>query len=37
MCEGLLTEEECKHAVFAMQKNKAPGSDGISIEFYQVI
>ena len=36
MCEGLLTEEECIHAVFAMQKNKAPASDGISIEFYQV-
>ena len=36
MCEGLLTVEECKHAVFAMQKNKTPGSDGISIEFYQV-
>ena len=35
-CEGLLTENECKQAVFAMQKNKAPGSDGISIEFYQV-
>ena len=28
MCEGLLTQEECKQAIFAMQKNKAPGSDG---------
>ena len=36
MCEGLLTQEECKQAIFAMQKNKAPGSDGISVEFYQV-
>ena len=35
LCEGLLTEEECKRSLFAMQKNKAPGSDGISIEFYQ--
>ena len=35
-CEGLLTQDECKRAVFKMQKNKAPGSDGISIEFYQV-
>ena len=36
MCEGLITQDECKRAVFAMQKNKTPGSDGISIEFYQV-
>ena len=36
LCEGLLTVKECERAVFAMQKNKAPGSDGISIEFYQV-
>ena len=35
-CEGLITQDECKRAVFAMQKNKAPGSDGISIEFYQM-
>ena len=36
LCDGLITEEECKRAVFAMQKNKTPGSDGISIEFFQV-
>ena len=34
-CEGLLTTDECKRAIFAMKKNKAPGCDGISIEFYQ--
>ena len=36
LCEGLITHDECKRAIFAMQKNKAPGSDGISIEFYQM-
>ena len=34
-CEGLLTIAECKKVLLAMQKNKAPGSDGIPIEFYQ--
>ena len=31
-----LTHRECKQAVFAMKKNKTPGSDGITAEFYQV-
>ena len=35
-CEGLSTVVECKHAIISMQKNKAPGFDGISVEFYQV-
>ena len=35
ICDGLLTSDECKRAIFAMKKNKAPGCDGISIEFYQ--
>ena len=34
-CDVLLTTDECKCAIFAMKKNKAPGCDGISIEFYQ--
>ena len=34
ICDGLLTTDECKRAMFAMKK-KAPGCDGISIEFYQ--
>ena len=35
-CDGLLTIDECKRAIFAMKKNKSPGSDGIAIEFYQM-
>lgn len=35
-CEGLLTHQECKRAVFGMSKNKTPGSDGLPAEFYQV-
>ena len=34
-CDGLLTVDECKQAIFNMAKNKSPGCDGISIEFYQ--
>ena len=34
-CEGLLTENECYNAVCSMQNNKAPGSDGLSSEFYK--
>ena len=34
-CEGMLTEKECYNAVFSMQNNKAPGSDGLSTEFYK--
>ena len=36
ICEGLLTHRECKQAVFEMKKNRTPGSDGITAEFYQV-
>ena len=35
LCEGLLTYSECREAVFKMSKNKAPGGDGLSLEFYQ--
>ena len=35
-CEGLMNMTECKKAVFSMKKNKAPGIDGLPIEFYQV-
>ena len=34
-CEGLLTEEECKTAVFSMANNKSPGSDGLPVDFYK--
>jgi len=30
-----ITLEECRKALFAMKPNKTPGSDGLSVEFYQ--
>ena len=33
-CEGLITEEECLSALKQFSKNKTPGSDGLSAEFY---
>ena len=33
-CEGLLTESECKNALKGFQKNKSPGTDGLTAEFY---
>jgi len=34
-CEGLITIEECHKVIVQMTKNKAPGGDGLTIEFYQ--
>ena len=34
-CEGLLSISECAHAVKNLKKNKAPGLDGLTNEFYQ--
>ena len=34
-CEGQITEKELKRAIENMNRNKAPGPDGIPIEFYQ--
>jgi hypothetical protein len=34
-CEGEITIEECTNAIFKMKLNKAPGPDGVSIEFYR--
>ncbi|MCU7801185.1 MAG: reverse transcriptase family protein, partial [gamma proteobacterium symbiont of Lucinoma myriamae] len=34
-CEKDFTSAECKNSLFAMKLNKSPGSDGISVEFYQ--
>ena len=34
-CEGLMTKHECFEAVKAMKKNKSPGLDGLTIEFYE--
>jgi len=35
LCEGLLTEYECKKALDRMQNQKSPGSDGFTFEFYR--
>lgn len=34
VCEGLLTVEECFVALQGMARRKAPGSDGLPMEFY---
>ena len=34
-CEGEFTLGECESAINKMKKNKSPGLDGISIEFYE--
>ena len=34
-CEGEITIEECTNAIFKMKLNKAPGLDGLSVEFYR--
>lgn len=34
-CEGLLTFEECYAIIKTFKNNKAPGNDGIPIEFYK--
>jgi len=33
-CEGLLTKDECLSSLKQMAKNKSPGMDGLSAEFY---
>ena len=35
-CEGSITEEECVKALQSFQGNKAPGNDGLPIEFYSI-
>ena len=32
--EGLLTDNECRYALKGFQKNKSPGTDGLTAEFY---
>ena len=34
ICEGLITKEECLSALKQFSKNKTPGSDGLTVEFY---
>ena len=33
-CDGPISEQECKMAIFKMKTKKVPGSDGIPVEFY---
>ena len=33
-CEGLITEQECKLAIESLAKNRSPGNDGLTVEFY---
>ena len=33
-CEGLLTDSECRFALKRFQKNKSPGTGGLTAEFY---
>ena len=35
VCEGLLTTEECYSALKGFQKNKSPGTDGLTADFYR--
>ena len=35
LCEGELTIDECTQAVQRLKINKAPGSDGLTSEFYK--
>ena len=35
LCDQNITIDECRNALFSMKLNKSPGSDGLSVEFYQ--
>ena len=35
LCEGSVTEEECKVALHQMKNNKSPGKDGLPYESYK--
>ena len=34
-CEEEITIEDCTNTIFKMKLNKAPGLDGLSVEFYR--
>ena len=36
LCEGRLTYNECYRSLLTFQTGKAPGNDGLTIEFYKV-
>jgi hypothetical protein len=35
ICEGKVIEEKCSNAINNMKSNKAPGLDGLTVEFYR--
>ena len=35
VAEGQLTIEECSNSVFQIELSKAPGIDGLTVEFYR--
>lgn len=35
LCDQNITIDECRNSLFSMKLNKNPGSDGLSVEFYQ--
>ncbi len=34
-CEGMIKEEECRKVIKTMKRDKSPGNDGLSVEFYE--
>lgn len=34
-CDGWLSDEECRTALFSLKNGKSPGSDGLTVEFYK--
>ena len=34
-CEGLISRNEAKEKLIKMAKNKTPGNDGLTVEFYE--
>lgn len=34
ICEGIITEQDCKNALKDMKMGKSPGCDGLTVEFY---
>ncbi len=34
-CEGLITIDECKNVLSTFKRNKSPGNDGLTIEYYE--
>ena len=35
LCENNITIQECEMAIYKMKKDKSPGTDGFTVEFYQ--